>query len=384
LLWDLGGEDEEVGMPIEFADADAFWFNPNTVLNGPELAVSAFVTDGVPGSLSAVAVLDDTGKVVHELLADAVQLHDGRFVAIPISPEEGDLRWGPLVIWDPEMDVITELTHCSALESALDHESHFECPGDEPMFGDPATNPDVVVSVDGTTFASAAYTTANSPRPVWVWETESLEVHSRIEVSDDEELLAVGSTWLATWERTAESVIIRDSESGEVITELRPVSLASMRVELSPDGSMLFKTDTDGGVWVFDTLTWELVAIWDPHNSPVRGLAFSPDGQQLVTTSNDDFVKLWDISGLRDRSDVFGAPPLLDRIPAPSPSDAVWLGVDHLAVFLAEGAKWLEVSLSVEDLVADARARLTRSFTVGECATYQIDPCPTFEEIKGD
>ena len=77
---------------------------------------------------------------------------------------------------------------------------------------------------------------------------------------------------------------------------------------------------------------------------------------------------------------MFSPPPLLDRIPAPKPSDAVWLGDNRLAVFLAEG-KWLEVSLSVEDLVADAHARLTRSFTAEECSTYLIDPCPTLEEI---
>jgi hypothetical protein len=42
----------------------------------------------------------------------------------------------------------------------------------------------------------------------------------------------------------------------------------------------------------------------------------------------------------------------------------------------------VEVSLAVDDLVADAQERLTRSFTVGECATYQIDPCPTLDDIR--
>lgn len=43
-------------------------------------------------------------------------------------------------------------------------------------------------------------------------------------------------------------------------------------------------------------------------------------------------------------------------------------------------AKWLTVSLDVDDLVADARARLTRGFTFAECATYQIENCPTTVE----
>ncbi|NIT40531.1 MAG: hypothetical protein GTN46_03120 [Gammaproteobacteria bacterium] len=79
---------------------------------------------------------------------------------------------------------------------------------------------------------------------------------------------------------------------------------------------------------------------------------------------------------------MFEPLPLLDRIPLPMPSDAAWLGDDRLAVFLAEGGKYVEVTLSVEDLVADARTRLTRSFTTAECSTYKIEPCLTLEEIK--
>jgi hypothetical protein len=58
------------------------------------------------------------------------------------------------------------------------------------------------------------------------------------------------------------------------------------------------------------------------------------------------------------------------------------VAADRLMVFLADGAQWLEVSLSVQDLAAAARGRVTRSFTAAECATYQISPCPTLEEIK--
>ncbi len=77
-------------------------------------------------------------------------------------------------------------------------------------------------------------------------------------------------------------------------------------------------------------------------------------------------------------------PALLDPIPAPTPSDAVWLSDERLGVLLADDAKWLEVSLNVDDLVAEARARLTRGFTEGECTDYQIENCPTtLTEIRG-
>jgi WD40 repeat protein len=200
-------------------------------------------------------------------------------------------------------------------------------------------------------------------------------------VPDDEEINTAGLSWLAFWDRITGSYIIRDVESGEVIAELRPVPLSWGTVEVSPDGSLLYKGDWEDGVWVYDTMTWELVAAWNTHEGGARGYAVSPDGLRLVTTGNDDLVKVWDVSGIRDRTDVFGPPPLLDMIPVPKSSDAAWLADDRLALFLADGAKWLEVSLSVEDLVAEAQARLTRSFTEEECSAYLIDPCPTLEEI---
>lgn len=108
----------------------------------------------------------------------------------------------------------------------------------------------------------------------------------------------------------------------------------------------------------------------------------SADGTRLVTTAEDDFVKVWDVTGLDDLA-AGRPPPLLDRIPAPKPSDAVWLADDELGILLADGAKWLTVSLDVNDLVAEAQSRLTRGFTTAECFEYGIADCPTtLEEIR--
>jgi DNA-binding SARP family transcriptional activator/WD40 repeat protein len=395
LLWDLA--DAEVGIPIELNTAYGFWINPDWVLDGPKLAVHVFAWYEDIGIMPVITLLDDTGVVMNELLGTGVQLPDGRFVVFVFNPEinpegEVDQRNGPLVIWDPETDEIIELTHCSALDSELDGINTVECPGGEPMFFDPAfaekLHPIVVVSNDGAYFASAAYTTEGEPRPVWVWDSETLEVRSKFEIPYEEELLAGGSTWIATWKGIEgtihESTVIRDVESGEMITELQPDHLYELVIEISPDGSLMYAADIEGGVVVYDTMTWELVAIWQAHDGVFRGLAHSPDGQRLVTTGNDEFVKIWDVSGIRDRSDVYGSPPLLDRIPAPAPksSDAIWLSENQLVVFLADGPRWFEVSVSVEGVIAEAQARLTRSFTLDECSTYLIDPCPTLEDIK--
>ena len=148
------------------------------------------------------------------------------------------------------------------------------------------------------------------------------------------------------------------------------------------DGSLLFVGDGAGLLRVFDTTTWELTADWQAHEAFLRGLAVSPDDARLVTTGQDNLVKVWDISDLTAGASLVGPPPLLDRIPGYFASDAAWLSPDRLGVFLATDAGYLVVSLSVDDLTTEAAQRLTRSFTVGECLTYQIDPCPTLGEIR--
>jgi hypothetical protein len=42
----------------------------------------------------------------------------------------------------------------------------------------------------------------------------------------------------------------------------------------------------------------------------------------------------------------------------------------------------LRFTLNTATLVSLARDRLTRGFRPEECATYDIDPCPTLEEMK--
>ena len=60
----------------------------------------------------------------------------------------------------------------------------------------------------------------------------------------------------------------------------------------------------------------------------------------------------------------------------------MWLPDDRLGVFLSDSVEYVVVSLNVDDLVDEATERLTRSFTVEECAVFQIDPCPTLKDIQ--
>ncbi|MFQ5922253.1 MAG: protein kinase [Anaerolineales bacterium] len=381
LLWDISDIEifYGIGTLIEFAEFEVGWINPNLVLDGPNLAVQTLGLDGAPGLGISLGLLNDSGQVVKELNGTGEQLPDGRFIVNRNAPEESDRRFGPIVIWDPETDSITALTECTELESVMDTVNEIDCPDGEPI-GHPLANTSVVASSDGRFIAAEGYSPLGVDNPVWVWDASTLEVRVKFDVRPLEVAVIAGPGWIVMQDRGTDTLVIRDLETGEAIAELHPDTMWFV-IELSPDDSLMYATGFLGDVWVFDTSTWEVVAHWQANDGRHRGLAVSPDGEKLVTTAEDDFVKVWDVREIRGAS-ISNPPPLLDRIPAPKPSDAAWLDADTIAIFIAPGPKWEKVSLSVDDLVSDARSLLTRGFTASECATYQIDPCRTFEEIR--
>ena len=211
-------------------------------------------------------------------------------------------------------------------------------------------------------------------RTIRVWDAATLAVDSEFEIPAHHTVFAAGDTWVAGHDFETSSLVVYDIDSGTVVTELESTG---PHMATSNDGSVLFAAGLrDGFIAGFDTGTWEPVELWPAHDAGIRGLAVSPDRTRLASTGEDDFVKVWDIAKPGDRP-----PLLLDRIPADFPSDASWLAPDRLMVFLADGARYLEVSLGIDELVDAAIRRMTRGFTMDECATYQIDPCPTLEDF---
>lgn len=358
--------------------------NPDPILDGPLVAVWSLMADAPSivdldrfAYTSVITVLDPaSGSVEADFQGYADQLPDGRHIAVPVESLSDDRLVGPVGIWDPTTDEFIELGRCTALETQLDLVNHYRCSDDEPLFEF------VAASVDGSFVVADSYAPRGSPKKVRVWDTGSLRIRSEFEVPFEYQILTAGTDWIAH-QRSDIDVRISDVDTGEEIARYPSGLISGAPVSAQPeDGSLLVVPAVSGGVRVVDTKTWDSVALWNAHEADIRGLSISPGQDRLVTTGEDNLVKVWDLTGIRELAS--GEPPrLLDRIPAEKPSDAAWLADDRLAVFLARDARWLEVSLDVDELVSEAKSRLTRGFTQVECTTYQIEDCPTtLDEIR--
>ncbi len=86
------------------------------------------------------------------------------------------------------------------------------------------------------------------------------------------------------------------------LNELRfmKTSGAVASVAFSPDGLILaaagcIRSDEDGTIWLFDVSTGQQLGTLTGHTEPAVGVAFSPDGTMLASSSWDKTVRLWDV-----------------------------------------------------------------------------------------
>ncbi|HEX9617563.1 MAG TPA: hypothetical protein VGA03_09095, partial [Anaerolineales bacterium] len=136
----------------------------------------------------------------------------------------------------------------------------------------------------------------------------------------------------------------------------------------SPDGRRLAtSTDIVAEVWGLDT--GKKLFTLSGHTTPVGDVEFSPDGRLLATAGGEGTTKLWEAATGQELftfTDVSGFLNSVDFTP-----DSKYLAIP--------GSDWVArlYAVELEELIALAKSRVTRSLTTEECRLYlNQDQCP--------
>lgn len=108
----------------------------------------------------------------------------------------------------------------------------------------------------------------------------------------DDTMIAIG-TMCGKVGREASSVHILDVSAGKLIHEFKGHLGAVRSVAFSPNGDELLSGSDDKTLRLWDIETGELLRTYVGHQAAVLSVAYSPDGKYLASGSSDGTVRLW-------------------------------------------------------------------------------------------
>jgi len=163
--------------------------------------------------------------------------------------------------------------------------------------------------------------------------------------------------------------IVWDITSGKPLFRLPMPTGVNNGVLFSPDGTRLLTADSSEIAKVWDAETGKMLLELSGHSGAVYGIAWSPDGTRIATASADKTVKLWNAATGEDVLTLYGHTAVVGGV-AFSPDGR------RLATMSDDGTVRI-YTLSLEELIALARSRVTRSLTLEECQKYlHLQACP--------
>jgi WD40 repeat protein len=152
---------------------------------------------------------------------------------------------------------------------------------------------------------------------------------------------------------------------GNYAAELHREFGASAGADFSPDSRLLLTVDTDNAARLWDVATGRNLHEF-PHEEPIHEAVFSQDGRWILTASVDSTAVLWDASNGK-RLMEFGGYDRSRTTASFSPDSA------RVATGTAFGQVLVhacEICGSVENLLTQARSRVSRQLTADERTKY--------------
>ena len=164
------------------------------------------------------------------------------------------------------------------------------------------------------------------------------------------------------------TITLWDAITGKELFSLLGHTDTIEQIVFSPDGTRLATASRDGSAKAWDAVSGkELFTLWG-HDGTVFSVAFSPDGKTIATASADKTAKLWDALTGKELLTLNARDGLTSVAFSPDGS--------QLAVSSRDGTARIYL-LKIEDLLALAKQRVTRSLTTEECQQYlHTAACP--------
>lgn len=106
-------------------------------------------------------------------------------------------------------------------------------------------------------------------------------------------------------------------------------------VSISPNGQIIVSGSEDNTIKLWDLNTGECLATLEKHEAGVRAIALSPDGQLLVSGSADNTIKLWQLPSVESEPIC---PDLIYTLTGHS-DDVKCLAISHDGQILASGSQ---------------------------------------------
>jgi len=164
---------------------------------------------------------------------------------------------------------------------------------------------------------------------------------------------------------------IWDAATGKTIRTLSDHNVIS--IAWSPDGRRL-ATAQDRAIKIWDTTSGEQLLQLTGHRDVVQSVAWSPDGKFLASGAPDKLTKIWDAETGRELMSLSGHDNSVFKV--------TWNHTgDRLASVGVDGTVQV-YAMSVSELMAIGKQRVTRKLTSDECRQYfQLGSCPGIPDI---
>ena len=159
----------------------------------------------------------------------------------------------------------------------------------------------VAFSPDGTKIASSS-----ADKTIKLWDIATGKATSTLTMETAVSFVAYSPDGQRLASATPLTVTLWDVDTGRKTATLRGHTNIVFCVAFGPNGDRLVSASNDNTLKLWDVATGREITTFTGHTHFVMGVAFSPDGTRVASASSDETVKLWDTTTGQETATLTG------------------------------------------------------------------------------